>query len=146
MSEPRTSKMPRYARRIALGLALVIAGLLVLFVSFAPTVEVPKRPTPGNVAAAREVWQQMKAAQRSTGETRVRVDNKAMLGIASLASDATGYARFEAGIARGELNGRSSIALPAGLWINASASAAGEHDGFVAPRNPAAKTLGSGPR
>lgn len=130
MTEPRPGKLARYARRIALALGLLIVAFAALFVSLGPTVERPERPTPGNVAAARQVWQQMKAAQGKTGETSVRVDNEAILGIAALASDATGYARFEAGIARGELSGKASIALPAGLWINASARAAGEHAGF----------------
>jgi hypothetical protein len=134
MTEPPSGKLARYARRIAIALGVLIVGFAALFVSLGPAVEVPHRPTPGNIAAARDVWRQLKAAQGTTGQTSVQVDNEAILGIAALASDATGYARFEAGIARGELSGQASIALPAGLWINASVRAAGEHAGFPAYR------------
>jgi hypothetical protein len=134
MSESRPRRLSRYARRIALALGLLIVAFALLFVSLSPSVGVHRRPTPDNIAAAREVWRQMKAAQGSTGETRVEVDNEALVGIAALASDATGYARFDARIADGELSGEASIALPAGLWINVTARATGEHQSFPAYR------------
>ncbi len=132
MSEVSPNNLVRYGSRAALAFALLIAAFAALFVSVAPAVDAPARPTSGNIAAAREVWNQVQAAQNAKAEGRVRLDNEAIEGLAALASDATGRARFEAGISRGVLSGTASYPLPAGLWINASASTAGEHSGFPA--------------
>lgn len=109
---------------------LVLAALL--FVSFSPAVEAGPRPTARDIEAARGVWHQLKAAQASGEATRVRADNRAISGLSALASDATGMARFEAQVRQGVLSGRTSISLPAGLWINASATVTGRHTGFPA--------------
>ena len=79
-----------------------------LFVSFEPAVESPERPTARDIAAARAAWEQLKATKGATAAKRIRVDNAAIRGIAALASDATGYARFEGGIRRGVLSGKAS--------------------------------------
>ncbi|HEY6815780.1 MAG TPA: hypothetical protein VI168_09600, partial [Croceibacterium sp.] len=130
MTDPRPTKLRRYARRAALALAMLMAGFAALFVSLDPTVAAPSRPTSRDIAAARAVWQQLALARGADVGRRVRVDDTAMGSIAALANDATGLARFDGGIARGVLLGEASVPLPAGLWINVSASAAGEHVGF----------------
>ena len=132
MSEPRSTRLSRYARRAAIALALLIAGFAILFVSVDPAVGSRPRPTSRNIAAAREAWQQLKAAKGATMAKRVRVRNEAIVGIAALANDATGLARFEGGIAGGVLSGRASVSLPLGLWIHATVRITGKHAGFPA--------------
>jgi hypothetical protein len=121
-------------RALAIALLALIVLFALLFVSFGPSVQAGARPTARDVAAARDVWHQLKPAQVTGATTQVRVDNGAMRGLAALASDATGIARFEGQVARGVLSGRASVSLPAGLWINVSASATGRHNGFPAYR------------
>ena len=132
MSQVPPKKLARYGRRAAIALTLLVAAFAVLFLSFDPVVEAPTRPTSGDIAAARQVWSQLQETQSTEAERRVRLDNEALAGLAALASDAAGQTRLEAGISRGILSGTASIPLPGGLWINASASAAGEHSGFPA--------------
>lgn len=132
MAEVSPNTLVRYSRRAALVVALLVASLALLFVSFEPAVVSPARPTPGDIAAAREVWHQLQAAESANAGGQIRLDNQAIQGLATLATDTTDRARFQAGIERGVLSGTASIPLPAGLWINASASAAGEHSGFPA--------------
>jgi len=130
----RPSPLPRRLRRAAIALVSLIGVLAILFVSLGPTVESSVRPTAGDLATAREVWQQLKV-DRGTGKpTRVRIDNRAISGLAVLAGDATGLARFEGEVTGGVLSGKASLALPAGLWINASATVSGVHTGFPAYR------------
>ena len=134
MPDLRPNRLPRFARRSALAIVLLIAGFAILFISFAPSVGPPSRPSAHDIAAAREVWQQLKGTKGAVVAKRVRADNEAIAGIVALASDATGYARFDAAVKRGVLSGQASLSLPAGLWINASASVTGEHAGFPAYR------------
>jgi hypothetical protein len=132
MPDHRFARLSHYARRTALALGLLATAFAALFVSLGPTVEAPRRPEAADIAAAREVWRQLKDAKGATSAERVRADNQALDGIVALASDATGYARFEAGVDRGVLSAAGSLALPAGLWINTSARVVGEHSGFPA--------------
>ena len=132
MSAPRPNRLSRYARRTALALALLLAALAILFVSIEPAIHSPARPTSRDLEAAREVWQALKSAKGATTAKRVRADNEAIVGIAALASDTAGFARFDAGVANGVLSGRASVSLPLGLWINGSATVSGKHAGFPA--------------
>lgn len=115
-------------------IAIAVLGLTttfaLLFLSLNPAVEAGARPTPDDVAAARDVWQQLTDRTDEDEPRRVRVDNAAIRGVSALASDATGSARFDGGIEGGVLSGTMSLALPAGLWINASVTATGEHVRF----------------
>jgi hypothetical protein len=118
-------------RRAALALLVIVALGAVLFISPAPTVYPQSRPSADDVRAARQAWEQLKAAQSSEpAAARIRLDNRMIRGLAVLASDAIRTVRFDARVADGVLSGEASISLPAGLWINVAASATGDHSGF----------------
>ncbi len=125
--------MNKVVRRAAVvaGAALLIFALL--FVSSSPTVGVQSRPSAEDLQAARQVWQQLKLAKGGAAKP-VRADHPTVAALSTLASDANGRARMNAGLAHGELWGQASIPLPLGLWINASATATGRHTGFPAYR------------
>jgi len=53
-----------------------------------------------------------------------------MSGLSALARDATRVERIDAVLSEGELRAHASMPLPLGLWLNASASATGNHSGF----------------
>jgi hypothetical protein len=55
-------------------------------------------------------------------------------GLSALARDGSGLDRLRIELSEGELLGQASLALPLGLWLNASAVAAGSHSGFPAFR------------
>lgn len=112
----------------------LLAAVMLLFVSRGPAVEAGPRPTARDIAAAREVWSQVRAPRDGDAAARMRVDNEGLSGLAALANDATGVARFDAEVSDGVLSGRTSVALPAGLWLNASATVTGKHSGFPAYR------------
>jgi hypothetical protein len=130
----RPSARFRWTRRVAIAVLSLIVLCALLFVSVGPSVESRTRPNARDLEAARGAWHQLKAAQRTGAATLVRVDNGMITGLSALASDATGLARFEAQVKSGVLAGKASLSLPAGLWINASATATGRHDGFPAYR------------
>ena len=134
MAATPPSPWPRRIRRIAIVFLSLLAVAALLFVSFSPAVEAGPRPTARDIEAARGVWRQLKAAQGAGATARVHADNRAIRGLTALASDATGIARFEAEVSQGVLSGRTSISLPAGLWVNASATVTGQHTGFPAYR------------
>lgn len=115
-------------RRIAIGVAATLLILALLFLSLQPTVGIQTRPSTEDIQAARQVWQQVKLARGAT--TKVRVDGRMVLGLAAIARDATGLPRIGAALAEGELQARASIALPLGFWINTSAAARGDYEGF----------------
>ena len=120
----------RRLRRVGIAELALIALCALLFLSVSPSVDSRTRPNARDLEAARAAWHQLKAAQGAGTATRVRVDNRMISGLSALASDATGFARFEGEVTRGVLSGRASISLPAGLWINASATVSGRHRGF----------------
>lgn len=121
-------------RQTAYAIAILLGLLAGLFVSLAPAVGSAARPTAADVAAAREVWHQL-AESRDTGSpARIRIDARAIPGIATLAGDAIGLKRLEAQATHGVLTGQTSLALPVGLWVNATATVSGTHDGFPAYR------------
>ncbi len=134
MEPSSPSTLSRWLRRAAIALAALFAVLAALFVSIGPSVEESNRPTAGDVAAVREAWGQLERGRGSGKAMPVRIDDRMLRGLAALASDAAGSGRFEGRVADGVLSGRASFALPAGLWINASATVAGEHEGFPAVR------------
>lgn len=133
----KPSRWPVFMRRLriaAVAIAVLLAILALLFVSVRPEIQSGQRPTARDIAAAREAWHQVREA-RGTGEvTRVRIDNRMIRGLGALASDATGKARFEGQVVDGVLSGKSSVRLPAGLWINVSGTVTGRHQGFPALR------------
>lgn len=130
MSASRTSPLFRRLRNAGLVLAALAALFAALFVSVSPSVREGARPTARDIAAAREAWHQVRDSRGSGEVVRVRLDNRMIRGLSTLASDATGRARFEGSLAGGVLSGKASIALPAGLWINVSGTVAGRHEGF----------------
>lgn len=134
MASSRSSLLLRRLRTAAIVLAALLAVFAALFVSFSPTVEQSVRPTARDIAAAREAWHQLREARGSGSAVRVRIDNRMIRGLSALASDATGLARFDGQVRQGVLSGRASVALPAGLWVNASGTVTGQHDGFPAFR------------
>lgn len=129
----KRSRWPALLRRLrvaALAIAVLLAVMALLFVSVRPEVQGAERPTARDIAAAREAWHQIRAGRGSDEPARVRIDNRMIRGLAALASDATGMARFDGQVADGVLSGRSSVLLPAGLWINVSGTITGRHQGF----------------
>lgn len=132
MDLPRHSRQLRVARfasraALAAGALLVIASLL--FVSLTPSVEAQSRPSARDLQAARQVWQQLKAAQGAAA-VEVRVDDRMISGLSALARDGSGVNRLDVGVSEGRVLGRASLNLPLGLWLNASAIATGSHEGF----------------
>lgn len=134
MTVDRPSPWLRRLRAVVIAVLLLVALLAALFISVTPAVEAHTRPTAQDIAAARELWSQLKAVRKQGEPARIRIDSEAIGGLSTLASDATGRARFEGGVDRGVLTGRASIALPLGLWLNAAASVTGRHSGFPAYR------------
>ena len=122
-------RFPRL-RRFAIAILSLLVLSALLFLSVSPSVDSRTRPNARDLEAARGAWQQLKAAQRTGAATRVRVDNRMIGGLSALASDATGFARFEGEVTHGVLSGKASLSLPAGLWVNASATVTGRHAGF----------------
>jgi hypothetical protein len=137
VSVRRSSRWPVLIRRLriaVLAIAVLLAILALLFVSVRPEVQGGQRPTARDIAAAREAWHQVRDARGTDEATRVRFDNRMIRGLGALASDATGKARFEGQVADGVLSGKSSVRLPAGLWLNVSGTVTGRHQGFPALR------------
>ena len=119
----------RRIRRLAIAVLLPAALIAVLFIGISPAVEPYPRPTAQDVAAAREIWSQLKAT-KNPGSKPIRIDNTAIRSLSALASDATGMARFAGRVDGGVLDGKASISLPLGLWVNAGVSVTGRHSGF----------------
>src|SRR5690606_4360310 len=131
MASVPPSILSRRLRRIALALLAIVVLAAGLFISVKPAVELESRPRAEDVRAAREAWEQLKAAQASdAGVAPIQLDDRMVRGLAALASDANGKARFEAQVADGVLSGRASIGLAAGLWVNLTATTSGRHSGF----------------
>ena len=120
----------RHIGRLGAVLALLLAIVCVLFLDTAPTVERQGRPTAHDIDAARGAWRQLKAAQGTGSVTRLHFDNSTIDAIAALASDVSGRGSAQAEVTGGVLVARTSLSLPAGLWINASAAATGKHARF----------------
>lgn len=122
-------RSPR-SRKLAAGAGFVLLVLGALFISTEPTVEARERPTAQDIGAARELVRHLKAARGVDRGVRVTIDNRMLHGLAALTRDASGLDRIVAHVSGGVLAAEASIPLPFGLWINTSASATGQHQGF----------------
>jgi hypothetical protein len=126
----RPSSVSRHLRRAALAAVAIAVLCALLFISPSPAVPSEARPDVADVRAARVAWHRLKAAQDADTATPVRLNNRMIRALAVLASDATSIANFAAKVDQGVLSAETSISLPAGLWVNVSAAATGEHSGF----------------
>lgn len=113
-------------------LGAMVATLLLLaflLVSTEPLVETQPVPSAQAVDGARQFIAQLKAGTSSGAATRIRVDNVALAGLSTLASDGSGL-RINSQINAGWLRAQVSWPLPLGLWVNGSAALTGTHAGF----------------
>lgn len=97
---------------------LLLAGLTI---DLEPAVPLRGPPTPDAADSGREALQQLRAARASpSGWARIRLDQRDLDGLATLAGDSIGLNRAEAAIRGTELVGATSLALPLGAWANLS--------------------------
>ncbi|WP_126174502.1 hypothetical protein [Altericroceibacterium xinjiangense] len=101
-----------------------------LFVDLSPRVQSSDRPSAQNMKAAREIWSQLKVAQSTGTATEIYFTDESVGALSALLSDASGIGRIEARLTSGVLSSSVSIPLPLGFWMNAEATATGQHDGF----------------
>ncbi len=123
----------RKVSRTRRGLLLAVAALLALgaaLLSFGPTVDRDKRPTAQDIALARGLIDQVKAAQAAGEPVDLDLDNRELRALSALATDAAGHRKVAADVSDGVFTARASLPLFAGLWFNASAAIAGTHEGF----------------
>lgn len=123
----------RKLSRTRKGLLLAVAALLALgaaLLSFGPTVDRGKRPTAQDIALARGLIDQVKAAQAAGKPVDLDLDNRELRALSALVTDAAGHRKVAAEVRDGVFTARASLPLVAGLWFNASATIAGTHEGF----------------
>lgn len=125
MMKTRT-KPPRRGRAIALASLLALAAAGWVLLDLAPSVPEPDRPTARDIAATRSSYEVL----REGDPAGVMLDNRALGGLASLVADGSGIERVSARVAGGVLEGRASVPLLPGTWLNLSARVAGEGAGF----------------
>lgn len=116
----------RWQRAVAI-LLLAALGLALLTVSGAPSVETKGPPDAQSVQAATDVVRQIRDRN---GVARVRLTNRELHGVATLAGDATGFARVDARVDDGRFHGAASMPLPVWGWINTAVEISGDHEGF----------------
>ena len=129
-SRPRRG-MTRHPLAIACAvLGLLLLGLVLLLVSFQPSVPAQEPPTAQTIQAARDAIRQTEEPLSVSGRgSQVRLDNRMLHGLAALAGD-IGGARTDARVSGGVLTVNSSFPLAAGWWLNSSATVSGRHRGF----------------
>src|SRR5215218_2986717 len=110
---------------------LPLLALWVLLVSDEPAVPPQQRPNAQTIQAAQDSIQQIRQVQGATVTGKqVRLDNRMLQGLATLAADASGLRRVAASVAEGTFAAEASVPLPASLWINTSVATTGQHSGF----------------
>ena len=110
---------------------LPLLTLWVLLISDEAVVPLQQRPDAQAIYAAQDAIRQVRQVQGAAAiGKQVRLDNRMLQGLATLAADASGLRRLTAGVVEGTFKAAASVPLPAGLWINASVAVAGEHEGF----------------
>ena len=114
------------------GSAGALLLLWFLLVSGAPAVAPKAGATPESAGAGRAVLTEVKKSQKSRAAiTSLRLDSRAVGGLAVLAGEGAGIERIGAEIRQGKLS--ATVSLPfLGHWINASSSMSGRHEGFPA--------------
>lgn len=115
------------------GLLLAVAALLALgaaLLSFGPAVDRDKRPTAEDIALARGLIDQVKAAQAAGEPLELDLDNRELRALSALVTDAAGHRKVAAEVRDGVFTARASLPLVAGLWFNPSATITGTHEGF----------------
>ena len=126
----RSIKPTRRRLRIVAWLVVLLGLCSFALVDGAPTLDRPPRPSARDVNTAREGWRQLKDAQLANRPIRIRLDSSMLKTLSSFAGDVSGIPRVKAGLSGGRLFAGASISLPAGMWLNVSATATGTHDGF----------------
>ncbi len=109
---------------------VILLGLGLALVSTAPSVDIPRRPTAGDIATARDLLRDISAARTLGTPARLDLDDGQIGAIGLLAGEASGLQRIEAAIDEDLVSARASVPLVGGLWINASATVSGPHIGF----------------
>ena len=109
---------------------LLLLGLSFVAFSTAPSVRSQERPTAKDLAAARDLIDQLKASQEARSVAHLTLDARQIRTLAVLGGEASGLRRIEADVSDGVLSVRASLRLVGGLWVNTAAAVAGAHDGF----------------
>lgn len=122
------SQRHSWPRRAAIAALLAVAALCLLLVSAEPSVDRSGPPTARTVEAARGAWLQVQS--QPTGVTRIRLGNRELAGVASLAGDALGIDRIDARLVNGNLVAAASLPLPLWGWFNSELRISGDHRGF----------------
>lgn len=118
------------ARTGALVAVVLLIGLSLAVLSTAPSVDNRNRPTADDIAAARNIIQQVKSSQGLGAPLRLHLEARQIGAMAVLAGEASGFRRMEAEVSADVFSARASLPLVGGLWINTAATVAGTHDGF----------------
>lgn len=121
--QPRR-RLPRWI--VVCGIVLLL--LVALLVSPQASVAPKGPPTAESVHAAREAAHQF--AGRQSRLAIVRLDNRSLAGLASIAGDAAGIDRVEARVDRGTFFASASLPLPVAGWINGAVRFSGDQRGF----------------
>ncbi|MXP44586.1 hypothetical protein [Allopontixanthobacter sediminis] len=122
-------------RRLRNGAALITllaAVFAFIFVDAGAAVKPSARPSAQDVGSAKEVWSELRSAQKTGSAAQVEFSAETIAGLAGLLSDVTGIQRVEARLENGTLSIGASIPLPLGLWVNTESTVAGHHTGFPA--------------
>lgn len=115
---------------VCAALSLLSIGLVLLLVSPEPSVPAQEPPTAQSIQAARDAIQQVEEPLSISGRgSEARLDNRMLGALTALASD-IGGARTHARVSAGVLTVEVSYPLPAGWWLNSSATVRGRHRGF----------------
>lgn len=124
--EPSRSRWLRFVAALGLiGLALCVATM-----SLSPSIGEPKQTTVQDVTLARNVIERVRAAQAAGSPIRLRLDNRELDALSTLAGDTSGLERVTAGVDEGVFRTRASIPFAAAMWINTEATVTGTHAGF----------------
>ena len=116
-------------RVVAFVLILLPLALSFAFLSGAPSVRYQESATAEDVAAARDLIDQVEAAQDGS-TVRLSLDARHLRAIAILAGEASGSRRVEAEVSSGVFTTRASLHVLGGVWINTAAKVTGTHTGF----------------
>lgn len=134
MAERVSTHWFRSARKAWAFAVLPLLALAAALLSFGPSIDERQRPTAQDIALARDLVQQVRAAQAAGSPVRLDLDNRELQALSTLASDASGERKVGADVHNGVFTARASLPVAGGLWLNASASVAGAHEGFPAFR------------